>query len=144
MRISDWRSDVCSSDLVYVAFDQKQLSQELQLQYDNGGSLKAIVGAYYLTEEVPSYQEAYADDFLQFLGMHIDFLRTIEDDLHTTSSAVFASADWEFSPSWTLSAGVRHSRDTQEYDPTTRAFFGPPFPAAAPTRRRGTPPPARP
>ncbi|MDG6349054.1 TonB-dependent receptor [Luteimonas sp. 8-5] len=116
---------------VYVAFDQRQFSQELQLQYDNGGNFSAIVGAYYLNEKVPSYQEAYADDFLQFLGLHIDFLRTIEDDLRTTSTAFFANADWEFAPTWTLSAGVRHSRDSKDYDRTTSAFFGAPFQAAS-------------
>jgi Outer membrane receptor proteins, mostly Fe transport len=138
--ISAWRKldtasyiDIDASEMqlgdVFVGVHQEQWSQELQLQYDNGSDVKAIFGAYYLDEKVPSYQEAYADDFLQFFGAHVPFLRTIEDDLHTTSSAFFASADWEFMPTWTLSAGVRHSRDTKEYDRTTSAFFGPPLAA---------------
>lgn len=138
--ISAWRKldtasyiDIDASEYqlgdVFVGVHQEQLSQELQLQYDNGDNLKAIFGAYYLNEKVPSYQEAYADDFIQFLGAHVPFLRTIEDDLRTNSTAVFASADWDFMPTWTLSAGVRHSRDTKEYDRTTSAFFGPPLAA---------------
>ena len=114
---------------VFVGVHQKQASQELQLQYDNGSNVKAIFGAYYINEKVPSYQEAYADDFIQYFGIHIPFLRTIEDDLRTTSSAFFASVDWEFVPSWSLSAGIRNSRDTKEYDRTTSAFFGPPLAA---------------
>ncbi|MEO6228398.1 MAG: TonB-dependent receptor [Thermomonas sp.] len=114
---------------VFVGVHQKQWSQELQLQYDNGSNLRAIFGAYYLNEKVPSYQEAYANDFIRFFGIHVPFLRTIKDDLRTKSSAIFASADWEFSPSWTVSAGVRHSRDTKDYDRTTSAFFGPPLAA---------------
>ncbi|MEO5566210.1 MAG: TonB-dependent receptor, partial [Luteimonas sp.] len=109
---------------VFVAVHQRQLSQELQLQYDNGGDVKAIFGAYYLNEAVPSHQEAYANDFIRFIGARIPFLRTIDDDLRTTSTAVFASADWAFSPTWSLTAGVRHSRDSKEYDRTTSAFFG--------------------
>lgn len=114
---------------VFVGVHQKQWSQELQAQYDNGGPVSAIFGAYHLDEKVPSYQEAYADDFIQFMGLPIDFLRTIEDDLRTKSSAVFASFDWELAPSWTLSAGVRHTRETKDYDRTTSAFFGAPLEA---------------
>lgn len=136
--ISAWRKldtasyiDIDASEYqlgdVFVGVHQEQWSQELQLQYDNGGDLKAIFGAYYLDEKVPSYQEAYADDFIRYFGAHVPFLRTIDDDLRTTSSAFFASADWEFVPTWTVSAGVRHSRDTKEYDRTTSAFFGPPL-----------------
>src|SRR5690606_33675964 len=114
---------------VLVAVDQSQWSQELQLQYDNGGNVSAIFGAYHLEEKVPSYQEAYADDFIVFMGIPIDFLRTIEDDLRTESTAVFASVDWSFAPTWTLTAGVRHTRETKRYDRTTSAFFGAPLEA---------------
>src|SRR5690606_25506453 len=47
---------------VLVAFDQDQTSQEFQFQYDNGSNLQGVFGLYYLKENVPSYQEAYADD----------------------------------------------------------------------------------
>ncbi len=114
---------------VFVGFHQRQWSQELQLRYDNGGPVRAIFGAYYLDETVPSHQEAYADDFLRFAGVPFSFLRTIDDDLHTTSSAFFASVDWTFADAWTLAAGVRQSRDTKEYDRTTSAFYGPPLAA---------------
>ena len=138
--ITSWRKldtasyiDIDASEFelgdVFVGVDQEQWSQELQLQYDNGGAVRAIFGAYHLNEKVPSYQEAYADDFIRFLGIPIGFLRTIEDDLRTKSSAAFASVDWDLAPSWTLSAGVRHTRETKDYDRTTSAFFGPPLAA---------------
>ncbi len=110
---------------VFVGFDQKQASQELQLQFDNGSNLQAVYGAYFMRENVPSHQEAYADDLFAIFGTPVDFLRTIDDDLTTKSYAGFAHVNWEFIPSWTLAAGVRYSRDDKDYDRTTSTFWGP-------------------
>ncbi|WP_129136144.1 TonB-dependent receptor [Luteimonas sp. YGD11-2] len=134
--ISAWRKldtssfiDIDASEWVLgdvlVEVDQEQVSQELQLQYDNGGNLQAIFGAYYMNETLPSYQEAYADDFFGFAGTPIDFLRTIDDDLETTSVAAFAHVNWEFAPTWTLAAGLRYSRDEKDYWRTTSTYWGP-------------------
>lgn len=114
---------------VLVDFHQKQASQELQLQYDNGSNLQAVYGLYYLRETVPSHQEAYADDLFALAGTPISFLRTIDDDLTTTTYAAFAHMNWEFVPSWTLAAGVRYSSDHKDYDRTTSTFWGPVFAA---------------
>ena len=110
---------------VLVAVNQDQTSQELQLQYDNGSNFQATFGAYWMEENVPSYQEAYADDLFAILGTPVDFLRTIEDDLTTTSTAAFAHVSWEFAPTWTLATGVRWTRDKKEYERTTSTFWGP-------------------
>ena len=134
--ISAWRKldtssfiDIDASEFVLgdvlVEVDQEQVSQELQLQYDNGGNLQAIFGAYYMNETLPSYQEAYADDFFGFAGTPIDFLRTIDDDLETTSVAAFAHVNWEFAPTWALAAGLRYSRDEKDYWRTTSTYWGP-------------------
>ncbi|WP_313316712.1 TonB-dependent receptor [Stenotrophomonas sp.] len=112
---------------VLVALDQNQKSQEFQLHYDNGSNLHLTFGAYYMKENVPSYQEAYADDLFSMLGTGIPFLRTIDDDLSTTSKAAFAHANWEFVPSWTLAAGVRWTKDEKDYDRSTSTFWGAPF-----------------
>lgn len=108
---------------VLVALDQEQKSQEFQLHYDNGGNLHATFGAYWMQEDVPSYQEAYGDDIYLIQGQPAGFLRTIEDDLTTTSKAVFAHVSWEFTPTWTLAAGVRWTRDEKEYERTTSTFW---------------------
>jgi iron complex outermembrane receptor protein len=131
--ISAWRKlktasfiDIDASEFelgdVFVGIDQKQWSQELQLQYDNGDNLNAIFGLYTMREDVPSHQEAYADDFLRFGATPISFLRTIDDDLENRSVAAFAHFSWEFSPSWTLSAGVRHTKDSKDYFRSTSTF----------------------
>lgn len=112
---------------VLVKFNQKQASQEFQLQYDNGSNLQAVYGAYYLRETVPSHQEAYASDLFALAGTRINFKRTIDDDLTTTTYAGFGHVNWEFVPSWTLATGVRYSSDHKDYDRSTSTFWGVPF-----------------
>ena len=114
---------------VFVSFHQNQFSQELQAQYDNGSNLHATYGLYFLREHVPSDQQAYADDLYALAGSPITFLRTIGDDLTTRSTAAYGQVNWEFSPSWTLGAGVRYTRETKDYDRTTSTFWGPAFAA---------------
>jgi iron complex outermembrane receptor protein len=123
---TDFFIDIDASALqigdVFVGLDQSQFSQELQLQYDNGSNFQSIFGLFYLDEEVPSHQEAFADDFLTLFGNPLDFLRTIDDDLQTKSYAAFAHAAWEFVPTWTLSAGLRYTEEDKDYFRTTSTF----------------------
>ena len=107
---------------VLVALDQNQFSQELQLLGDSGGNVSWVLGAYYLKEEVPSHQEAYADDFLLYVGQPISFLRTIDDDLETTSYAVFGQVDWAFAEKWSVGLGLRWTEEEKTYFRTTSTF----------------------
>jgi iron complex outermembrane receptor protein len=107
---------------VLVALDQNQFSQEFQLLGNNGGDLNWVMGAYYLKEQVPSHQEAYADDFLQYVGFPISFLRTIDDDLETTSYALFGQVDWAFADRWSLGVGLRWTKEEKDYFRTTSTF----------------------
>jgi iron complex outermembrane receptor protein len=107
---------------VLVALDQDQFSQEFQLLGNNGENVNWVLGAYYLKENVPSHQEAYADDFLQYVGLPISFLRTIDDDLETTSYAVFGQVDWAFAEKWNLGLGVRWTQEEKDYFRTTSTF----------------------
>ena len=107
---------------VLVALDQNQTSQEFQFLYDNGGSLNGVFGLYWLKEDVPSHQEAYADSLLAFNGLPISFTRTVDDDLETTSYAAFADLSWDFAESWTVSGGLRYTQDEKDYFRTTSTF----------------------
>jgi len=107
---------------VFVGVDQQQFSQEFQWLFDNGEGFNAVIGAYYLQEDVPSHQEAYADDFLRFDGIPLDFLRTIDDDLETTSYALFAQGNWQLNDVWGVTAGIRYSKDDKDYARTTSTF----------------------
>lgn len=107
---------------VLVEVDQNQFSQEFQLLGDNGDDLNWVAGAYYLKEQVPSHQEAYADDFLLYTVIPISFLRTIDDDLETTSYAVFGQIDWAFADNWNLGVGMRWTKEKKDYYRTTSTF----------------------
>ncbi|WP_099017982.1 TonB-dependent receptor [Marinicella litoralis] len=107
---------------VFVGVDQDQFSQEFQFLFDNANGFNAVLGAYYLQENVPSHQEAYANDFLLFGGVPLDFLRTIDDDLETTSYALFAQGNWTLTDRWGLTAGIRYSKDDKDYARTTSTF----------------------
>jgi iron complex outermembrane receptor protein len=107
---------------VFVGLDQNQFSQEFQLLGNNGSDLNWVVGAYYLNEEVPSDQIAFADDFLLFGGVPISFTRTIADDLETTSYAVFGQVDYQFGERWNLGVGIRYTKEEKDYFRTTSTF----------------------
>jgi iron complex outermembrane receptor protein len=102
---------------VFVGVKQRQFSQEFQLLY-TGARLNAVAGLYYLHERVKSHQEAYADDFLRFSALlpPFTFTRFIDDDLTTKSYAAFANASYEVMPDVRLSAGIRYTRETKDYD----------------------------
>jgi iron complex outermembrane receptor protein len=107
---------------VFVGVDQEQFSQEFQWLGDNGEGLNWVFGLYYLEEEIPSHQEAYADDFLLFLGAPIAFTRTIDDRLETTSYAVFGQVDMALSDTITLGLGMRYTKDEKDYVRSTSFF----------------------
>jgi iron complex outermembrane recepter protein len=104
---------------VLVGVDQNQFSQEFQLNFDNGGPITAVAGLYYLQEGIVSHQEAYGDDLFTFGGVPLDFLRTIDDDLDTTSWAAYANASWQATEALRLSAGIRYTQEEKDYWRTT-------------------------
>jgi len=107
---------------VYVALDQSQFSQEFQLLGNNGDNLNWVAGLYYLNEEVPSDQVAWADDFLTFALTPVTFTRTITDDLETKSYAAFGQVDWQFADRWNLGVGIRYTKEEKDYFRTTSTF----------------------
>lgn len=107
---------------VFVGVDQDQFSQEFQLLGHNSDNLDWVAGLYYLKENIPSHQEAYAHDFLLFAGIPISFLRTIDDDLETTSYAAFGQVDYRFADRWSLGVGLRYTNEEKDYFRTTSTF----------------------
>ncbi len=107
---------------VFVGLDQNQFSQEFQLLGNNGSNINWVVGLYYLNEQVPSDQIAFADDFLLFGGVPISFTRTITDDLETKSYAAFGQVDWMFAENWNLGVGIRYTKEDKDYFRTTSTF----------------------
>jgi len=107
---------------VFVGVDQNQFSQEFQGTYTSS-KFNAVAGLYYLKENIKSHQEAYADDLLGPAFLNSGFLRTVDDKLHTNSYAAYANATYEIVPTVRLSAGIRYTKETKDYDRTTSTFF---------------------
>ncbi|OYZ40867.1 MAG: hypothetical protein B7Y31_06365, partial [Novosphingobium sp. 16-62-11] len=103
---------------VFVGTRQNQFSQELQLKYDYD-KLKGVFGVYYLNENVSSHQEAYADDLFGFFGGPITFLRTIDDKQVTKSYAAFGQLTYDFTEQFSITAGLRYTRETKTYNRCT-------------------------
>ncbi|PLK27591.1 TonB-dependent receptor [Novosphingobium sp. TH158] len=105
---------------VFVGLDQHQFSQEMQLKYTSD-KLKGVLGLYYLNEGVDSYQEAYADSYLRYLGTPLNFLRTISDDQVTKSYAAFGQLTYSLTDKLSLTAGLRYTHESKDYFRTTTA-----------------------
>ena len=106
---------------VFVGVNQNQVSQEFQVNL-NAGPLVGVAGLYFLRERVTSHQEAYADDLIGPLLGNPTFLRTIDDDLETTSYAAYANLSYEIVPNLRLSGGIRYTSETKDYFRTTSTF----------------------
>src|SRR5690606_37802342 len=75
---------------VFVGVSQNQVSQEFQATVTSD-RMTAVAGLYFLREQIDSHQEAYADDLIAPLLGNPTFLRTIDDELETTSYAAYAN-----------------------------------------------------
>lgn len=100
----------------FVDVDQDQLSQEVQLAYNNGGALQAVGGVFYMKENVSSHQDSFNDDLV---GFGVRAYRGIDDDLETTSWAAFANATYAVTDALRLSAGLRYTDERKEYARST-------------------------
>ena len=107
---------------VFVGVHQKQFSQEFQATYTSD-RLSGVAGLYYLHEDVPSHQEAYGNDALRSpLFPGATFLRTVDDSLVTKSYAAYANGSYTIVPTVRLSAGIRWTHETKDYERTTSTF----------------------
>jgi iron complex outermembrane receptor protein len=105
---------------VFVGVDQDQISQEFQAIYETDATT-LVGGVYYLQENVGSHQEAFADDLLTGPG-GFTFLRTVDDDLTTTSWAAFANGSFALTDRLNVGLGVRYTDENKDYFRTTSTF----------------------
>ena len=103
---------------VFVGVDQKQFSQELQLKYSSE-KLKALLGFYFLNEDVGSTQTAFGNDIFTVLGAPVTFTRQIRDFQNTKSYAVFGQVTYDFTPKWSFTAGLRYTLEEKGYSRVT-------------------------
>src|SRR3546814_2571766 len=124
MRISDWSSDVCSSDLkaTYTGdagigdrtgfflslygTKRRTFSQELRADGETG-KFKWVAGLYYFRDKVP-FAFIRAPNFVLAFG---SVGSQNEYRQKTTSAAGFAQVDFELTPTVTLTGGARYSHE---------------------------------
>ncbi len=106
---------------VFVGVDQDQTSQEFQLTYQEG-PWTVVGGVYWLQENITSHQEAYADDFLGAAFGNATFLRTVDDDLETTSKAAYVNASFDLTETLQVTAGLRYTEEEKTYSRSTSTF----------------------
>jgi iron complex outermembrane recepter protein len=118
---------------VLVDVAQDQVSQEFQAIWESD-RWTMIGGVFYMRENIVSHQEAYADDLLGgFLGGGT-FLRTVDDDLETTSAAIFANVTYDLTDRLSISGGLRYTEEEKDYFRTTSTFSSNPIFTANPAR----------
>ncbi|MBX9797510.1 TonB-dependent receptor [Sphingomonas sp.] len=109
---------------VFVGINQKQFSQEIQFKYTSE-KLKALLGFYFLNEDVGSNQTAFGNDIFTFLGAPVTFTRPIADFQNTKSYAVFGQVTYDFTPKFSFTAGLRYTYEEKGYSrvTTTQSSF---------------------
>src|SRR5690606_11776926 len=127
--ITGWRKDDSASPIDFdalaaVDFDvpafyrNEQFSQEVQLLYDAGGPLSALVGGYYL--------DAKADtDFdVRIFTTLAGLTAFTQANVDTETYAVFADITYELSDQLSLAVGGRYTWDKRDADILRQNYLG--------------------
>lgn len=95
-------------ELIYVdgEFDQKLFSQEVRLNYDDGGALRWVAGAYAAREKQDSFR-TQTDQLSPLLLGYSAFGEETTNTADITNIALFGEVSYGFAPSWSLIAGGR-------------------------------------
>ena len=109
-----------------------QKNDELQLQYDGGGDLKAVGGLYYeYLHEGPNLQDVMlATPGSLGTPQTLGFLFTTVPV--SESAAAFLQGTWAFRENWDVTVGARYTKDKRETDQGLRVYvdFLPPVTTA--------------
>lgn len=117
--------------------ESEQFSQEFRLS-SSGDNLSWVLGAYYLHENVSRRENA--DYIFYFPEWYYVFEGQDFNSTHSTtdSTALFGQATYDFNDQWSITAGLRWSRDEKEF---TASHWGIPLngePFQSPWQNPGT------
>ena len=92
---------------VKAFYSDDQLSQEFQLNYDNGGAVRGVTGLYWFTGS------AGGQVLNNFFGLSFgDTQGTVDTD----SVALYGEFTWDFAPQWALTLGGRYTDEKKSVD----------------------------
>ena len=117
--ISAWRKDDSASPIDFDAlpavdvdvpgiYRNEQISQEVQLLYDNAGPLSGIVGGYYLDAKADTLFDVRL--FTTLAGL----TAFTEADIDTRTYAIFGEFTYDFTQQLSLTLGGRYTWDTRD------------------------------
>jgi len=138
--ISAYRKDDSASPIDFDAlpavdldvpafYRNEQLSQEVQLQFDNGGAFTGLLGAYYLDAKADTLFDVRI--FTTVPGLTA-FTRA---DVDTETYAIFGDFTFDITDRIAISAGGRYTWDTRFADILRQNYVG----GGSPVWRRGHP-----
>ena len=97
-------------------------SQELRLASSGDGALSWIVGAYYSDDEITDIYRAFVGEAVGSSGIFADVDQTTVQN--TTTSALFAHAEWAMSDRWQLVLGGRYTSEERDIEACARDADG--------------------
>ncbi len=127
--ITGWRKDESSSPIDFDAlpavdldvpafYANEQISQELQLLFDDGEALTAILGAYYL--------DASADTAfdVRLFEVFAGFTAFTQANVDTETFAIFGEFTYDLSEQLSLTVGGRYTWDERSADILRQSYLG--------------------
>jgi iron complex outermembrane receptor protein len=134
-RFSDWiniaDNDFTELDMLAsgVKEDQNQVSQEIRFASSASGPFDYVVGAYYFHQGLDTDSKAIIGPALGIYPTDVD--ADILAKLSTDSYAAFAHGDYHITDQWSLSGGVRYTREDKS---VTQSQIGDPYGALLATQ----------
>ncbi|MCH7627591.1 MAG: TonB-dependent receptor [Proteobacteria bacterium] len=127
--ISAWRKDDSASPIDFDAlpavdldvpafYRNEQVSEEVQLLWDDGGPINAIVGGYYLTAKADTQFDVRL--FTSFAGL----TAFTEANVDTDTWAVFGEVNVDFTKQLSLTLGGRYTWDERQAKILRQNYLG--------------------
>ena len=111
-------SDTDVGPLFIVASDsaskQDQWSQELRVATNRESVLSYVAGLYYYNQKVSGASRSNFGPAAPVLASIRNTTGNTFGDINTTSSAAFANVDWNLNPMFTLTGGLRYTREKKD------------------------------
>ncbi len=103
---------------VHVDQSQDQFSQELQLSYDSGGPVKALLGVFHFSEDditPDGISNAEPIDFSGGAGVFFSTYGTVsENEQSVEANAVFGEISWSLSDAVEVTLGTRYTSESKK------------------------------
>ncbi|WP_266169076.1 TonB-dependent receptor [Dyella subtropica] len=98
---------------VNAVYSDHQFSQELQANYDSGGSIHGVFGLYYFKGAASGQIHNIFLGSPPFSTLHLSQYGSTGGRMGTKSFAGYGDLTWDFHPQWSLDVGLRLTEETK-------------------------------